>query len=461
MIWLELNAKIPPFDNVKVRQAMNFAFPQRARSSRRSTRASPIRSTAHAQHLPGLRRQISSTTATISTRPRRCSKRPASATASRRRSPTTPAIPCRSRSRSSTNVAAQDRRRARAEEGAGRRRSTNRHQAQAADDLLRRQPVVPGSRLFADLYFHTKSYRELQQLRQRRGRQAARRDGGHSRRTTVASRNMTKQAQKIMMDEAPWVFVAYPNYTMARKADLKGWTYYTSNNIRFQDFTPRPERSLTGAGNGPECGHNDLGAAARGRAPGKLTFFLAVLTGAAAVRPRLRASCVVGHRARDLRAAGSRRSSRTRPIRPPSSCRPSWPHIMGTDAIGMDYFQPRDLRAAHRSDDRRRRHAALGRDRLAARRARRLLRGPARLRHLLLPAASCALPTCCRPFPSSSSPSPLVASARPEPAQHRARHRLRQHPDLSPADAQPGAVDPAACAMSRPPTSPAPRICGS
>ena len=31
-------------------------------------------------------------------------------------------------------------------------------------------------------------------------------------------------------------FIAYPNYTMARKADLMGWTYYTSNNIRFQDF---------------------------------------------------------------------------------------------------------------------------------------------------------------------------------------------------------------------------------
>ena len=46
-----------------------------------------------------------------------------------------------------------------------------------------------------------------------------------------------KEAQKIIMDEAPWTFVCYPNYTMARKADLKGWTYYTSNNIRFQDFS--------------------------------------------------------------------------------------------------------------------------------------------------------------------------------------------------------------------------------
>lgn len=45
------------------------------------------------------------------------------------------------------------------------------------------------------------------------------------------------EAQKIIMSEAPWTFVTYPNYTMARKADLKGWTYYTSNNIRFQDFS--------------------------------------------------------------------------------------------------------------------------------------------------------------------------------------------------------------------------------
>ena len=48
---------------------------------------------------------------------------------------------------------------------------------------------------------------------------------------------MMAEAQKIVMDEAPWTFIAYPNYTMARKADLKGWTYYTSNNIRFQDFS--------------------------------------------------------------------------------------------------------------------------------------------------------------------------------------------------------------------------------
>ena len=45
------------------------------------------------------------------------------------------------------------------------------------------------------------------------------------------------EAQEIVMDEAPWTFIAYPNYTMARNTGLTGWTYYTSNNIRFQDFS--------------------------------------------------------------------------------------------------------------------------------------------------------------------------------------------------------------------------------
>jgi peptide/nickel transport system substrate-binding protein len=48
---------------------------------------------------------------------------------------------------------------------------------------------------------------------------------------------LARKAQEIIMGEAPWTFIAYPNYSMARKANLQGWTYYTSNNIRFQDFS--------------------------------------------------------------------------------------------------------------------------------------------------------------------------------------------------------------------------------
>jgi peptide/nickel transport system substrate-binding protein len=45
------------------------------------------------------------------------------------------------------------------------------------------------------------------------------------------------KVQKTLVEEAPWGFIAYPKYTLARKANLKGFTYYTSNNLRFQDFS--------------------------------------------------------------------------------------------------------------------------------------------------------------------------------------------------------------------------------
>jgi len=44
------------------------------------------------------------------------------------------------------------------------------------------------------------------------------------------------KVQKQLMSDAPWGFLAYPKYTLARKTGLKGFTYYTSNNLRFQDF---------------------------------------------------------------------------------------------------------------------------------------------------------------------------------------------------------------------------------
>jgi len=48
---------------------------------------------------------------------------------------------------------------------------------------------------------------------------------------------LMRKVQKIVMVECPWVFVAYPNYTMARRENVAGFSYYTSNNLRFQDFS--------------------------------------------------------------------------------------------------------------------------------------------------------------------------------------------------------------------------------
>jgi peptide/nickel transport system substrate-binding protein len=48
---------------------------------------------------------------------------------------------------------------------------------------------------------------------------------------------MYKQAQQIYVTQAPWVFIVRPNPALAVRSNVHGWTYYTSNNVRFQDFT--------------------------------------------------------------------------------------------------------------------------------------------------------------------------------------------------------------------------------
>jgi ABC-type transport system substrate-binding protein len=47
------------------------------------------------------------------------------------------------------------------------------------------------------------------------------------------------EVQKIIMVEAPRVMIAYPNYTMAKRDTVDGFAYYTSNNLRFQDFSKK------------------------------------------------------------------------------------------------------------------------------------------------------------------------------------------------------------------------------
>jgi peptide/nickel transport system substrate-binding protein len=55
--------------------------------------------------------------------------------------------------------------------------------------------------------------------------------------TDLAKRTeLMLEIQKIVMADAPWVFVASPNFTMARRDKVEGFTYYTSNSINFADF---------------------------------------------------------------------------------------------------------------------------------------------------------------------------------------------------------------------------------
>lgn len=45
------------------------------------------------------------------------------------------------------------------------------------------------------------------------------------------------RVQEIYMEEAPWVFIVRPDAALAVRDNVQGWIYYTSNNVRFQDFT--------------------------------------------------------------------------------------------------------------------------------------------------------------------------------------------------------------------------------
>lgn len=90
----------------------------------------------------------------------------------------------------------------------------------------------PGYSMF--LYFHSKSYVDYSNYDNPKVNQMI--ESGLETLDDNARKKIYDEVQKIVMDEAPWGFIAYPKYALARKANLKGFTYYTSNNLRFQDF---------------------------------------------------------------------------------------------------------------------------------------------------------------------------------------------------------------------------------
>jgi peptide/nickel transport system substrate-binding protein len=90
----------------------------------------------------------------------------------------------------------------------------------------------PGYSLF--LYFHSKSYVDYSNYLNPTVNQLI--ESGLEILNDNNRREIYKKAQQTIMSEAPWGFIAYPKYTVARKKALKGLTYYVSNNLRFQDF---------------------------------------------------------------------------------------------------------------------------------------------------------------------------------------------------------------------------------
>ena len=95
-------------------------------------------------------------------------------------------------------------------------------------------PWCPDPGYSMNLYFHSKSFINYSNYENARVDELI--DDAAKTSDMDARLAMMDEVQQIVMREAPWVFVAFTNYSMARRSDIRGWTYYTSNNIRFQDF---------------------------------------------------------------------------------------------------------------------------------------------------------------------------------------------------------------------------------
>ena len=192
---------------------MNFAFPQEEmlRTVYQGL-AEPARTAACPTSIR-IRRQVLRIQLQSRPRPRSCWRRRACGSGFK----TTPDLQCRRSDAGAdrhplSDRAAPDRRRARA-----RRRCPPASFYKNVTE--RKQPMIfyvdspwsPDPGYSMTLYFDSEELRELQQLQQRRRRPADRGDRAHHRSSKARLRNDTK-AQEIVMDEAPWGFIAYPNY---------------------------------------------------------------------------------------------------------------------------------------------------------------------------------------------------------------------------------------------------------
>jgi peptide/nickel transport system substrate-binding protein len=95
-------------------------------------------------------------------------------------------------------------------------------------------PWVPDPGYSTQLYFNSKSYVDYSNYSNSEVDELIK--SGLQTLDPAAREQNYARVQEIVMTEAPWVFIAWPRYVLARRSNLKGFTYYTSNNLRFQDF---------------------------------------------------------------------------------------------------------------------------------------------------------------------------------------------------------------------------------
>lgn len=235
MLWIELNAKIEPFDSIDVRRAMNFAFPQEQVIKTVFQGLASGLSGCMPDLYPGFNAAYNEYAKQDLDQARELLKGAGYGNGFK----TSLAYNAGEPTQEPTAILYQS-----ALKEIGVELQLKKVPAATFYNAVtqREQPMIfyldspwcPDPGYSMTLYFHSKSfinYSNYENARVDELIDAAARTADMD----VRLANMD-EVQKIVMKEAPWTFGVFTNYTMARRSDLKGWTYYTSNNIRFQDF---------------------------------------------------------------------------------------------------------------------------------------------------------------------------------------------------------------------------------
>ena len=236
MLWIELNAKIPPFDNIDVRRAMNFAFPQeQVLSTVFQNLASPLTGC-----MPDIYPGFNADYWEYGTQDLDQARELLEGAGYGDGFETVLAYDASQATQETTAILFQS---ALREIGVSLQLKKIPAATFYNNVSERKQPMIfyydspwcPDPGYSMNLYFHSKSFINYSNYENARVDELI--DGAAQTGDMDARLAAMDEVQQIVMREAPWVFGAFTNYSMARRSDVKGWTYYTSNNIRFQDFS--------------------------------------------------------------------------------------------------------------------------------------------------------------------------------------------------------------------------------
>ena len=235
MLWIELNAKIPPFDSIDVRRAMNFAFPQeQVISTVFQNLASPLTGC-----MPDIYPGFNGSYWEYGTQDLDMARELLKGAGYGDGFETVLGYNAADATQETTAILFQS---ALREIGVNLQLKKIPAATFYNNVSERKQPMIfyydspwcPDPGYSMNLYFHSKSFINYSNYVNLRVDELI--DNAAKTSDMDARLAMMDEVQQIVMREAPWVFVAFTNYSMARRSDIKGWTYYTSNNIRFQDF---------------------------------------------------------------------------------------------------------------------------------------------------------------------------------------------------------------------------------